>query len=88
MFMYHSTVGKQIYDMVSEYLIDWVKEITEIFFKNKSGLILRSVYYMDPWRWKNAHMLQFLLTIQKICLKIKEDNMMNTFKINIKKRFK
>lgn len=27
MFMYVSTVGEQIYDMVSEYLIDCVKEI-------------------------------------------------------------
>lgn len=38
MFMYHSTVGKQIYGIVSEYLIDCVKEITEIFFKNKFNI--------------------------------------------------
>lgn len=35
MFTYHSTVGKQIYDMVSEYLIDCVKKIQNSSLKTK-----------------------------------------------------
>lgn len=35
MFMYHSTVGEQIYDMVSEYLIVCVKEIQKSSLKTK-----------------------------------------------------
>ena len=43
---YHSTVGKQIRHMVSEYLLDYITRNTEIFLNTK-GFILRSINSTD-----------------------------------------